>query len=263
MIARKARSRWRGLGLTDGVLDRVSTALADSLRDGPLTRREISAALADRGVTLEPDPQVVTHAVMHASTTGLVCRGPDRGRDATFVLLADWLPAAPAGPSGDDALAELARRYFAAYSPATAADFAVWSGLPATRAIKLVSDELRPADVDGAAGYRLGTVEPIRATRLLPAFDNYLLGHRNRAPVLDGRHYARVFDGGIIRPTVIDDGRVIGVWVLHRPTGRVRVTPFARIEATTRDRIEAEVADVGRFLGSATELELDDPLDGL
>ena len=92
----------------------------------------------------------------------------------------DWVPDAPAGPSGDDALAELARRYFTAYSPATAADFATWSGLAGRRAVELIRDELTPVDIDGAPGFRLGEVEPQRGVRLLPAFDNYLVGYRDR-----------------------------------------------------------------------------------
>jgi hypothetical protein len=79
-IARKYRTRWRQIGLTDDVLDRSVELLPELLADGPLTRHEIRAALAERGVTLEsPDPQAHTHAIVHASTTGLICRGPDRG----------------------------------------------------------------------------------------------------------------------------------------------------------------------------------------
>ncbi len=156
-IARKYRTRWRQIGLTDELLDRSVALLPELLADGPLTRHEIRAGLAARGLALDgPDPQAHTHAIVHASTTGLVCRGPDRGRHSTFVLTDDWLPGAPAGPSGDDALAELARRYFAAFSPATAADFATWSGLASRRAVELIRDELTEADVDGRPGFRLG-----------------------------------------------------------------------------------------------------------
>ena len=95
-------------------------------------------------------------------------------------MLDDWLPGSPAGPSGDDALAELARRYFAAFSPATSADFGTWSGLPHGWAVELIRDELTPCDVDGRPGFRAGTVEAVRGVRLLPAFDNYVIGYRHR-----------------------------------------------------------------------------------
>jgi hypothetical protein len=248
-VARKYRTRWRQLGLTDTVLERAVGLLPTLLADGPRTRHEIREGLASRGVTLDsPDPQAHTHALVHASTIGLLCRGPDRGRHGTFVLLDDWLPAAPDGPAGDDALAELARRYFIAYSPATAADFTTWSGLPARRAIELIRDELQETDVDGRLGYRLGSVAPARSVRLLPAFDNYLVGYRDRAALLDPELHRRVYQGGMIRPTVSVDGAIVGSWALDRARRRVTVTQFAELRAPARRAVETEVADIGRFL---------------
>jgi hypothetical protein len=260
-IARKFRTRWRQIGLTDDVLERSVEMLPELLADGPRTRHEIRAGLADRGLTLDsPDPQAHTHALVHASTTGLVCRGSDRGRHSTFVLLDDWLPDSPPGPSDDDALAELARRYFAAYSPATATDFASWSGLPYARAIELVRDELREADVDGRPGYRLGEVEPQRGVRLLPAFDNYLVGYRDRSAILDPAAQDRIYQGGMIRPAVLVDGRVAGSWALDRAKGRVTVAPFDEFGSAVRRGVEAEIADVGRFLGRDLTFEIGAPI---
>ena len=249
-VQRRFATRWRQLGLTDKVLARCVAVLPELLADGPRNRHEIRAGLAERGITLDsPDPQVHTHALVHASAIGLVCRGPDRGRHSTFVLIDDWLPRAPAGPAGDEALAELARRYFAAYSPATAADFTTWSALPSARAVELIRDELQPTDVDGRPGYRLGMVAPQRGVRLLPAFDNYLLGYRDRAAILDPALHGAVYQGGVIRPTLLVDGRVVGTWALDRRTGQVTVSPFGRLTPATRQAAEAEAADLGRFLG--------------
>jgi hypothetical protein len=247
-VARKFRNRWRQLGLTDDVLERSVAALPELLADGPRNRHEIRAALDERGVTLDsPDPQAHTHALVYASTIGLICRGPDRGRHATFALIDDWLPNAPAGPAGDDALAELARRYFAAYSPATAHDFGAWSALPHARAVALIRDELSPVDVDGRPGFRLGEVASQRGVRLLPAFDNYLIGYKDRAAILDPALHERVYQGGMIRPTILVDGQVVGTWALERAKGRVTVTPFAALTATVRRAVDAELADLCRY----------------
>lgn len=255
-VQRRYGTRWRQLGLTDDLLARHVAALDEMLADGPMTRPEIKAGLAERGIRLEsPDPQIHTHAVVHASCLGLICRGPDRGRDATFVRLDDWLPGSPEGPRGDDAPAELARRFFAAFSPATAADFTTWSGLPSGRAVGLIRDELQPADVDGRAGYRLGEVEPARGVRLLAGFDNYLLGYRERAVMLAPEFHRRIFHGGVIRPAVLVDGRVVGQWSLDRPRQRVTLTPFEPWSKPVYRDVEAEVADVGRFLDLDLTLE--------
>ena len=254
-IQRKYRTRWRQIGLSDQLLDRVVEALPDVLADGPLARREIRDRLTDRGVRLDsPDPQAMTHALVHASTIGLLCRGAGD----TFALLDSWVPDAPEGPSGDDALAELARRYFTAYSPATTADFAAWSGLAGGKAIALIKDELAPVDVDGMPGWRLGSVEPARGVRLLPAFDNYLIGYRHRDAILAADLRPRIYAGGLIHPSVLHDGAVIGKWSLKRSDDPVRVVvePFGSFSRTIRRAVEDEAADIGRFLGRDAAVEL-------
>ena len=203
--------------------------------------------------------QAPAHLLVHLATIGLTCHATgDR-----FALLDDWLPTAAAGPRGDEALAELARRWFRAYSPATGADFTTWSGLPATRAIELIRDELTPVDLGGRKGFRLGpTVEAGAAVRLLGAFDNYLIGYRERAAMIAADRRAEVYVGGIIRPTVLYDGRVIGRWWLNRAGSRAAAHPlvvrlFEPAPPGVEKGIEAEVTDIGRFLGRSVA-----PADG-
>jgi hypothetical protein len=256
-VQRKFRSRWRQLGLTEDVLARCLQLLPELLAGRELTRHEIVADLNKRGFTFEDaDPQLATHLLLHASTAGLVCRGADRGRHSTFVLLDEWTSDATTGPSGDEALAELARRFFAAFSPATAADFAAWSGVGATRAVQLISDELRAADVDGRPGFRLGDVEPQRALRLLPAFDNYLVGYRDRDALLDAELRPHVYNGGMIYPTLVIDGRIAGMWSLRRSEqpASVAVRTFAALRPREQRALEAEVDDLGRFLDRPVQL---------
>jgi hypothetical protein len=88
--------------------------------------------------------------------------------------------------------------------------------------------------------------------RLLGAFDAYLLGFRHRDLVFDPRFGARIrAGGGMIRPAVVVNGRVVGTWRQHRTAGRLTVVvePFARLPAGSRDLLAAEVEDLGRFLG--------------
>jgi len=162
---------------------------------------------------------------------------------------------------GDDALAEIARRYFAAFGPATGADFTTWSGLPSTRAIALIRDELSPVDVGGRPGYRLGETSPQSGLRLLPAFDNYLVGYRDRSSIIDPAVVAQVYVGGIIRPSVLLDGRVVGTWRIGpgKETTSVVVTLFEDLPRKARRALDAEIADVGRFLGTPTTAAFSPP----
>jgi hypothetical protein len=246
MIRRRFQTvRWPELGLTPALLEAAAGMTPEVLAGQALTRHELAAALVEHGVPVPTDGQAPTHLLVYLSTVGLTCRGIDRGRDATFVLLEEWLPDAPAGPRGDDALTELARRYFAAFSPATAADFTTWSGLPSSRAIETIRDELSETDVFGRPGYRLGEVEPAHGVRLLPAFDNYLVGYAVRSFIDDTRR-GEVYVGGVIRPTVLRDGRVVGRWRLVK--GAVEITPFEPFDGRTASAIEKEIADITGFL---------------
>ena len=253
VMERNHRTRWRNLGITEAMIE-TALAHARELLDGRgLTRHELAAELSARGLELGADGQVPTHVLAALTARGLTCRGADRGRDATFVLIDDWVPPAPTAPdpTPPDPLAELARRYFRAFGPATAADFTTWSGLPSGAAIASVRDELTEAEFDGRRGWTLGAVEPAPAFRLLPMFDNYLLGYRDRTAMLDPRLHPRVYVGGIIKATVVCDGRVIGIWRLERSarTAAVRVTPFEPFNRRHHDELDRERADIERYLG--------------
>jgi hypothetical protein len=272
MIERSHRSRWRQLGITEPLIEAAVPHVRELLDGRGLTRHELAAELAVRGIRLAEDGQAPTHLLAALSARGVTCRGPDQGRDAAFVLIDDWVEPAggftvdsaadaasdPAGLAAGLA-AELARRYFRAFGPATAADFTAWSGLPSGAAIASIRDELTEVAFDGRRGWTLGRVEPLPGFRLLPMFDNYLLGYRDRTAMLDPRMQDRVYVGGIIKATVVCDGRVIGLWRLDRsrrsPT--IRVTPFEPFTPRYRDELDRERADIERFLGRPAGLEVE------
>ena len=258
MVRRRFETRrWPGLGLTPQLLDAAAAATPDVLGDGPLTRRQFAAALRERGVPVPGDGQAPVHLLLFLATLGLTCHA-DGDR---FALLADWLPGAPAGPDGDDALAELARRWFAAYSPATPADFAAWSGLPAGPALALIRDLLTPVDVGGRPGYRLGAAVTAEGVRLLGGFDSVLVGYRHRDALIAPEHRDRVYVGGVIRPAVLRDGVVVGRWRLERARSagrpvRIEVELFGAAAPGLRAGLAVEADDVGRFLDRPAELSL-------
>jgi hypothetical protein len=249
-IRRRAAARWAGLGLDAPLLARAERLVPDLLADGPLTRHELADALRARGVAVGGD-QAPTHLLIHLATTGLTCHA-DHGR---FALTDRWLPDAPDGPRGDDALAELARRYFRAFSPATAADFTAWSGLPSARAVGLIRDELTPVTVHGRSGYRLGESAEGRGVRLLSGFDNLLLGYRDRTGLVADDRRGEVYVGGIIRPTVVRAGVVVGRWRLDRAAGQVHIVHFDPPGKALRAAIDAEVDDLARFVGTPLSVD--------
>ena len=260
VMERSHRTRWRNLGITEPMIEEALAHARELLAGRGLTRRELAAELTARGLELGGDGQVPTHVLAALTARGLTCRGADRGRDATFVLIEDWVAPAPAAPdpTPPNPVAELARRYFRAFGPATAADFATWSGLPSGAAMAAVRDELTEVEFDGRRGWTLGRVEPARALRLLPMFDNYLLGYRDRTAMLEPARHPQVYVGGIIKAAVVCDGRVIGIWRLVRSarTAAVLVTPFESFTRRHHDELDRERADMERYLGRPIGLEV-------
>ncbi|MFF1745712.1 winged helix DNA-binding domain-containing protein [Streptomyces mirabilis] len=220
-LLRRSERRYRELGLGPAELALGERVITDALEDGPLTRDELAARMTEVG--LHASGQVPFHLVRRSALLGTACFGPvQEDGSATYVLAKDWLPDA-AGPSGADADKELLRRYLTAHGPATVADFATWSGLglPAVRSAwkELLGAGLtEPCRVDGQEGYVLPAgspsgLKPTGDVRLLPVYDNYLVGFTDRRLSVEPEHARRVWPGGgQISATVVVDGLVRGVW---------------------------------------------------
>jgi hypothetical protein len=130
VFVRAFATRHAQLGLDDELKTRGVTSLRRILTDaGPLTRSELVDRLRGWGFVLDPKTQAPIHLIALAAMHGVLCLGPDRADgQSTYVLLDDWIPRVGT-PSRETAIGELARRYFAAYGPATVDDLKAWSGI--------------------------------------------------------------------------------------------------------------------------------------
>jgi len=189
-------------------------------------------------------------AIRPAVIDGAIVYGPPRGAEATFIHTDGWLGPQPR-LSTDEARAELMRRFLSAFGPASPHDFARWSGLKTTEAkaiLTAIERDVQEVDVDGARGWALRSdvaaiassrIEP-DAVRLLPAFDSFLLAHATKEHLVERRFYERVYrPQGWISPTVLQRGRVIGVW-FQQAAGRnvtLDVQLFKRARPHVREAI--------------------------
>lgn len=253
--------RYRQLGLDDDLRRRADHLIRRILAaHGPLTRAELTEHLTTLGIP--PDGQAPFHLIRHAALTGILCHGPQRAGEATYVLLDDWLPPTGRFPrEGDAALAELARRYLAAHAPAALDDFAAWSGLPVTwarRAWKVLSESGVITEY-GVLSMLAGRVEELPGpsetpdVRMLPAYDNYLVGYRTREVSVPAVHEARVWPGGgLIRPTVIADGLAIATWSRGSGARSIKVDAFEPVPPQIQREVDVEKDAVVRFLRPTT-----------
>ena len=129
---RKSARRYRELGMNESFCAAAIDALRDILaHHGPATRSELAQHLAENGFPTEG--QATYHLVRRAGLEGVLCFGPDRDGEPTYVALADWVRS-PSGHAEGHAVAALARRYLAAYGPAGLDDLVTWSGLTRSKA---------------------------------------------------------------------------------------------------------------------------------
>ena len=242
-------------GVPAATVGRALGLIRDMLAaEGPLTRPEIAERLRRRRVPAEG--QAIHHLTWLAASDGTVCFGPTRSGRRTLVLARDWVGRSPA-LGRERALAELASRYLAAHGPSAPEDLAYWSGLRATdvrRAWTLIADRLRPVETAGPTLWRLKGRQSRAGPgliRLLPMFDEYLLGWRSRDLVLAERQRRAVVPGGgVIHRSVIADGTVRGTWTVEATPEKLVVTvhPLIGLGAFRRS-LALEAEDVGRFRG--------------
>jgi len=264
------RRRLARLGLDEDAAAEGVRVMRDELADGPATREELVEGIRRRGVRIAPDSQAGYHLVRRAALEGILCFGPDRDGAETYVLSSDWGVPGYAG-SREEALARHALRYLAAYGPARPEDLATWSGLSlreARVAWRLVGGDLAEVRVAGEPAWilagRSGSTRESAGqapfVRLLPHFDAYLLGYRDRDLVVAPRHARRIQrGGGWLHPTVIVDGRAVATWSFkdREKKPSVVVEPFEELEPDIEPGLRAEAEDVGRFLGTNPVLEID------
>jgi hypothetical protein len=258
------RSGWRWLDQRAG-LDReraglmVETAVAILKAAGPLPRRALMQRVSDRlGFDALP---AAAGAVMTGGLLGQIGFGPDRGTEPTYAALETWL-GHPVTASFRPEHDRLARRYLHGYGPASPTDLAAWWGMglsPARTAVEAVGSDLAEWRWEGQPVwslredvYQRELVTPaVPVVRLIPAFDTYLLGYRNREAAVAKADQGQVFHGGQVVPVVLVDGCAAGTWRYEQRGSQMRIStaPFREFSPPVREGIAGEAEDIGRFYG--------------
>jgi hypothetical protein len=252
--------------------DEVIAAIGDALAGAELTVDELTEAIVDRTGpwagerTMEafqdrwPRWRQLTGTAAHR---GVLCFGPNRGRNVTYTNPHRWLPGFRPD-DGEAALRTLVTRYLHAYGPATPGHFARWLSVPPTIAAGLfagLAGEVEPVDMDGEASWVVAgdtatPPEPHRGVRLLPYFDSFVVAGQPRERLYPGaaatRALSRAGQAGNY-PVLLVDGVVGGVWHQRRTGRRLAVTvePLCELRPSHRRQLDDEV----KLLAAVLEAE--------
>lgn len=254
------------LGLTPAV---VTAALGEleSLLAGPTpcTRRDVRIAFEAAG--LPTAVQHLAHLLMIAEVRALICSGPPRGTEHTYVLVDEVVP-----PHRHDVRdpetgqRDLARRFIRGHGPASARDLTRWSTLTLTQARSALADlagSLERITVDGHELW-FDPHTPARTTRehaayLLPTFDEACLtyaatGFPRRTPDAARQRLLSEAGGGI----AIVNGEDVGTWkrVVSATEVRVTVAADGPLAADEREAVGAAAQALASFLERPLDLVL-------
>ncbi len=260
--AAMARSN-RKLGLDGALLAKGNVAIVKEVHAREYaTREELKRAL--EGVGIKTDVQRLAHIVGWAELEGLICSGPRRGKQFTYALLDERAPKTKRRDR-DDALSDLALRYFRSHGPAQLKDFAWWSGFAvkdAERALDLIKPTLHRALISGKTYWftadDLGRAPKLPAAFLLSIYDEYTIAYRDRSDVSDARDVERMISmGNALTSVIVLSGKVAGTWKrdLRKDAVAIRLSPFRRPSTVEREALQSEVDRYGRFVGLPATLD--------
>jgi winged helix DNA-binding protein len=259
------RPSWqRYFGMTAKLQDAFRGAVREALDGAVLTRVELIAAVtAHRGLGHIGEGLRSGWGTLlkPLAWQGDLCYGPSRGGRVTFMRPEAASRHWAGVPASDEAAPVAIAAYVGAYGPATFAAFGNWlaGGWFGNRQLRVwfsaLGDRLAEVEVDGERAYvlagdldELASARPTTTVRLLPGFDQYVLGPgtSDGHVVPAARRVAVSKQGGWISPVVVTRGVVCGTWELDGE--RARVAWFREAGRLPRNGLEAEVARLSSIL---------------
>jgi hypothetical protein len=268
------RPSWqRYFGLTTDVMVLLRRAVRDALGGATLTREELVAAVtAQRGLGHLGEGLRSGWGTLlkPLAWQGDLCFGPSRNGRATFmrpgVASSRWAGL----PDPEEAAPVAIAAYLGAYGPATVDAFGLWlaGGYFGKRQLRAwfsaLGDRLVEVEVGSERTHVLAehldalvAARPTSTVRLLPGFDQYVLGPgtADRHVVPTARRAAVSRQSGWISPVVIAGGVVCGTWELDGD--HLNVAWFREAGRVPRRELEAEIERIGSILDRDLEAALE------
>lgn len=253
-VNKKLSNMYAKQGATPEMMAIAGESFAKSLQGGKqLTRKELYADLEQAG--FKNANKIGLFAVTYWAQEGLICFGPHQGKQPTFALLDEWAPN-QRQLEADEALAELALRYFRSHGPATVQDFAWWGGLTiaeAKQGLGAIEADLASEEVNGQTYWFSAEFQQLTALRshlLLPCFDEFTVAYKDRsASVPPERHLE--FGFGVNNNNIVIDGQVVGSWkrTIKKTTVEVAFDVSGGLLPTQQEALKLQAERYAQFIG--------------
>jgi hypothetical protein len=261
-IKTSIKSRWKQLELNEAVIKKSNAVIEKALSGGKhLTREELTARLEKAKIAT--NGQRAAHIMLAAELDGIVCSGVTRQKKQTFALLAERVPERKRF-TRDEALAELAKKYFTSHGPATLQDFIWWSGLSVSNA-KNALEMIRSGFTSEKVGTQMFWIPDSfsipevfkKSVHLLPAYDEFIISYKDRSASIPFKDQATMIsNNGIFRPVIVINGQVKGIWkrTIKKDKAIIETQFFKSTGKPAKNMIEEPAGSFGDFLNQKIEI---------
>jgi hypothetical protein len=259
-ILRIAARRRQQLALDDSMLIKSQQIVERALSGKTISRPDVLRILEQAGIPTDKGRGY--HILWYLSQIGITYIGPMLGKQQTFGLMNDIVPDHTL-PIRTISIAELAKRYFLSHGPATIQDFMWWSGLTAIDAKQglTANEALLDSITINKQIYWIPKSSTISASSggyLLPGFDEFILGYKNRSAVLEPAHIALIVPGnnGMFKPTIIIHGQVVGTWSKSVKAKQINIElqPFRALSHIDLALLDEPMQKLGVFFNKSPSL---------
>ncbi len=249
---------YRNLKLDKAVFNKCSNILEKILEGGnQLTRIEINNEF--RKNRIEATGHRLSYIMMNSELDGMICSGGRRGNQFTYALLEERANTADRFDK-DEALAELAKRYFISRGPSTIRDFATWSGLTVAdckKGAESVTSFLRREIINGDEYYLSNDVSAKNNRSddiyLLPVYDEFIMGYRNREAIFEYKNSLKYTAAIQFNSMVVNDGQVIGTWrrTPEKSSIKIEFDFFEKLNNSQENGVNTAVRRIEKYSGMA------------
>lgn len=239
----------RQLGIEEKELTKSAKLLEKTLiGEKQLTRPELEEIFIK--AKFNCDGMRFGHLLMHAELQGLLCSGAKKGKQITYALLEERVPAAKKY-SREESLAKLTQKYFQSHGLATVKDYVWWSGLTAKEAkegIALLKGKINSINYNEEELWFIDLPDKIKMDKtiyLLPNYDEYIVGYNNRDALIPGNNKSQLSRGGnpLFSNTIIVNGQVCGTWKRTLKPNEVKIDSAVFDELSLADKKQLEQAE--------------------
>jgi hypothetical protein len=208
---------YRKSGLDKSIFEKSNKVIRNVLQGNrQLTRSELDVYLREAHIPTQD--LGLSFTLMQAELEGILCSGPPRGKQFTYMLLDERVKESK-NLSREESLATLTKKYFQSHGPAQVKDFMWWSGLSAIdvkQGLELLGSKIQKENVEGKDYWFFDTKKMNNIPEkgfLIPGFDEYFIAYTDRSAVLDSQ-YAKQLNqgGGMVSGAVVIGGKMLGGW---------------------------------------------------